>query len=256
MTAGATLEEVLALRHGGCPRAHHARAAALAKSVGLSEHHLALRPRLLSGGQRQRVGIARAMAAEPALIVCDEPVSALDVSIQAHTINLLRDLQRDRGISYLFISHDLDVVHHIADRVLVLYRGHEVESGSKQQVFGSPRHPYTRLLLTASRGAPASGLPVPAPRQDPPRHSNDAQSGCAFAPQCRYATLLCETVAPGIVGIAPGHRVACHHAANLEPFHVPTGGLPAWQGAGALADWRPDTIQPVEAPYRTRGGSS
>ena len=206
MTVGATLREMLAL--AGSSRATERRGVVLdlVEQVGLSATHLDLRPGQLSGGQRQRVGIARALASRPVLIACDEPVSALDVSVQAQIVNLLRDLQRDRGISYLFISHDLHVVRHMADQVLVLYRGHVVESAPKAAIFKEPRHPYTRLLFAA---AGRHGRREIGSIARMVAGASAALTGCVFAPLCPDAASVCAA-APTMRAVAEGHDVACH----------------------------------------------
>ena len=158
MTVGQILEEPLIVHRLGDAAFRRERVDALLAMVGLAGYHARRYPHEFSGGQRQRIGIARALAVEPALIVCDEPVSALDVSIQAQVVNLLRDLQRQLGLSYLFIAHDLAVVKHVADRVAVMYLGQIVEIGPKHALFGDPRHPYTRTLLAA--------IPRPDPHRD------------------------------------------------------------------------------------------
>jgi oligopeptide transport system ATP-binding protein len=200
------------LRLAGVGRAERAaRAVELLQQVGLAPEHAARFPHQFSGGQRQRIGIARALALDPALVVCDEPVSALDVSVQAQVVNLLRDLQRARGLSYLFVSHDLRVVRHVSDRVAVMYLGRIVESGPTRALYAAPLHPYTRALLEAAPvarpGARAPSAPlggeIPSPL-DPP-------SGCAFHPRCPIAVARCREERPMLKG--DGERaVACHCA--------------------------------------------
>jgi peptide/nickel transport system ATP-binding protein/oligopeptide transport system ATP-binding protein len=187
--------------------------AALLAAVGLSPTLMDRLPRQFSGGQRQRIGIARAIAAGPSLIVADEPVSALDVSVQAQIVNLLQDLQERNGFSYLFIAHDLAVVRHIADRVMVMYLGRVVETGPKERVYAAPHHPYTQALLSA----------VPEPDPDAPRRrivlSGDVPSpmavppGCAFSSRCPIAQEICRRSRPPLAPVGTGHAVACHFAA-------------------------------------------
>jgi oligopeptide/dipeptide ABC transporter ATP-binding protein len=188
----------------------------LLEAVGLRAQHMNRYPYAFSGGQRQRIGVARALALRPRLIVCDEPVSALDVSIQAQTLNLLEDLQKEFGLTYLFIAHDLSVVEHISDRVAVMYLGNIVELAAAEDLYANPMHPYTEALLSA------------VPRTDPDHVSArivlpgdvpspvDPPSGCKFHPRCRYASDICSHQVPVWRELSADHWVACHLADELD----------------------------------------
>ena len=186
-----------------------ARVEALMAAVGLRLDQVDRYPHELSGGQRQRAVIARALATRPKLLVCDEPVSALDVSIQAQVVNMLRDLQEDNGIAMVFISHDLKVVRNIADRVAVMYLGRIVEEASSDVIFAEPRHPYTQALVSS---VPVPGKPLTGRmilQGEPPNPAN-RPSGCAFHPRCPLATELCRTTVPELRRIGAGRTAACH----------------------------------------------
>ncbi|MFN9350957.1 MAG: ABC transporter ATP-binding protein [Gemmatimonadota bacterium] len=211
LTVGALVGEGLVVHGLARGAALRERVAALLAEVGLESAHAERFPHEFSGGQRQRIGIARALAVDPAFVVCDEPVSALDVSVQAQVLNLLRDLQRARGLAYLFISHDLAVVRHVADRVAVLYAGRLVEVAPALRLFAAPRHPYTTALLSAvppaAPGAPSRRLPLASHESAPPR------AGCVLEPRCPHPArdARCRTAPPPLLPAADGHLVACHH---------------------------------------------
>jgi len=217
---GDLLEEPLALYRIGDRAERRARVRELMAQVGLHADVATRLPHEFSGGQRQRIAIARALALEPSLIVCDEPVSALDVSLQAQILNLLSDLQRSQGMAYLFISHDLSVVQHLADRIAVMYLGQIIEIASRAALWRHPAHPYTQALIAA------------VPRMDPGRRRNVAArllpgdlpnpyeppAGCRFHTRCPFAMPSCREHAPALTKLAPDHAVACHlHADGSAP---------------------------------------
>ncbi len=209
----------LDLAHG---KALEERVAEMLRLVGLRPEYMRRYPHAFSGGQRQRIGLARALAPNPKFLICDEPVSALDVSVQAQILNLLQELQEQMGLTYLFVAHDLSVVAHISDRVAVMYVGKMVEKASTYELFTAPRHPYTEALMSA------------IPRPDPtPREkrilltgevANPANppSGCYFHPRCRYVQDICRVEEPSFDEITPGHFVKCHRAAELTLSGVAT----------------------------------
>ena len=210
MSVGRIVGEGLAIhRIGGRGEDRQERVNALLRQVGLSEDDDEKFPHQFSGGQRQRISIARALATDPELIVCDEPVSALDVSVQAQIINLLKDLQRERGLSYLFISHDLNVVRYIADRVCVMYLGEIVESAPTDELFAHPVHPYTKGLLDAiPRFGAARPVSERAGLRGEVADPSNMPSGCRFHPRCPHVTPECSVVVPQLTEISPGHSVA------------------------------------------------
>ncbi len=212
MTVLDTLAEPLRTHRLAEGKALEKRVRELMERVGLAPEYLRRYPHEFSGGQRQRIGIARALALEPKLVVADEPVSALDMSIRAQIINLLEDLQRDLGVAYLFIAHDLAIVRHISDRVAVMYLGRVVEEAPSAELFARPHHPYTQALLSA--------VPTTDPIQEkkrrrlmlagePPSPLNPP-AGCAFHPRCAHAFDRCKAERPSLDERRPGHRVACH----------------------------------------------
>ena len=220
MTVGDTLDEPLRIHGYGAGPKRRERVAELLSLVGLTPEHARRYPHEFAGGQRQRVGIARALALEPALVVCDEPVSALDVSVQAQVVNLLSDLQARLGLSYLFIAHDLAVVKHVATRVAVMYLGRIVETAARDELFARPLHPYTRALLSAiPRPDPAQKLARQVPGGDVPSPLNPP-TGCHFHTRCPFVTERCRTEVPALRTVAPEHLSACHYAEELPAFEM------------------------------------
>ena len=215
-TVGTLLEEPLAINGAHSRHARREAGLAMLAKVGLRPEHYRRYPHMFSGGQRQRIAVARALMLHPRLVVADEPVSALDVSIQAQVLNLLMDLQQEMGIAYLFISHNLQVVRHIADDVLVMYLGRTVEYAPKDDVFSRPAHPYTRALLASTPSLAAGRRRVrvaltgelPSPLAPP--------SGCAFHKRCPHAVARCTIEVP-LLSTFRGVRVACHRVAELNP---------------------------------------
>jgi oligopeptide/dipeptide ABC transporter ATP-binding protein len=211
------------LRLHGTPRNDvEGRVGELLRLVGLSPEHLNRFPHEFSGGQRQRIGVARALALEPRLIVLDEPVSALDVSVQAQIINLLDDLQEEFKLTYLFVAHDLSVVRHVSDRIAVMYLGKLMEVSPAEELYTKPIHPYTSALLAA--------IPIPDPEEnrrrerivvsgEPPNPINPP-SGCVFHPRCPRATQICREVEPPLARYPNGHLAACHHPMNVTPEEI------------------------------------
>ncbi|QKK01181.1 MAG: ATP-binding cassette domain-containing protein [Pseudomonadota bacterium] len=227
MTIGVIIAEPLRTFYPSMSRLQvRERVTGIMKLVGLRSDQINRYPHEFSGGQCQRVGIARALVVNPRLVVCDEPVSALDVSIQAQIVNLLKDLQKKLQLSLIFIAHDLSIVRHVSDRVLVMYMGKVMELADREQIYHEPRHPYTRALIESvpipdpvaerarARRALAGDIPSPL---DPP-------SGCVFRTRCPYATQRCSDEVPELETLEGGHRVACHHHRELPPPNLPGTG--------------------------------
>jgi peptide/nickel transport system ATP-binding protein len=216
MTVYDIIAEPLRINKVGAGSSIDERVKYLASVVGLDISHLKRYPHAFSGGQRQRIGIARALSTNPKLIVADEPVSALDVSVQAQVINLLEELQKKFGLTYIFVAHDLSVIEHISDRVAVMYVGKIVETAATDQVFSEPRHPYTEALMSA--------VPKPDPRTKMRRIILEGEvpnpahppEGCHFHPRCPYAIEICSQEAPDFKEVVSRHFVSCHRAAEIS----------------------------------------
>lgn len=210
-----TVKEIVGegLKQQGIPAAEmEAKVEELLRIVGLNKDHMSRFPHEFSGGQRQRIGIARALSVDPEFIICDEPISALDVSIQAQVINMLKELQEEKGLTYLFIAHDLSVVKYISDRVVVMYLGTIVETAETEELYGNPQHPYTKALLSAIPEADPdkakANVRIPIKGEIP--SPINPKNACRFAERCQYATERCFNEMPALREVAPGHKVACH----------------------------------------------
>ena len=222
MPVGEIIGEPLRIHRRGSREEIQERVKALMGMVGLNVQYLRRYPHSFSGGQRQRIGIARALALNPELVVCDEPVSALDVSVQAQVLNLLKDLQTELGLTYLFISHNLAVVDYVAERIAVMYAGRIVELASKRQLFERPRHPYTETLLAAVlRPDPRLRGATLGAARDGTGPPTGGIRGCAYALRCPYVIDRCRVETPDIRAVAPDHLARCHRAEELQLTPLP-----------------------------------
>ncbi|MDA3902199.1 MAG: ATP-binding cassette domain-containing protein [Desulfuromusa sp.] len=217
MTVGSILSEPLLIHRLAPVKQIRDRVIELLEKVGLTAEHEQRYPHEFSGGQRQRVGIARALAVEPQLIIADEPVSALDLSVQAQILNLLQGFQKEHDLSYLFIAHDLAVIEHVSDRIAVMYLGKIVELTSAEELYKNPRHPYTEALLNAVP-TPDPSHPRPAALTGEIPSPINPPSGCYFHPRCPYADEICRQEEPHLCEIGNEHLVACHHAEQVGRY--------------------------------------
>lgn len=222
LNIGAILSEPLSIHRLVPSRRISDRVAELLEKVGLQADHAGRYPHEFSGGQRQRIGIARALAVEPQVIIADEPVSALDLSVQAQILNLLQSLRAEQDLSYLFIAHDLAVIEHVSDRIAVMYLGRIVEQCSAAELYRNPRHPYTEALLNAVP-RPDPGSPRPAALSGEIPSPINPPSGCAFHPRCPYAQQRCRSERPELQPVGAEHLAACHFSEQVGRFLLMTG---------------------------------
>jgi oligopeptide/dipeptide ABC transporter ATP-binding protein len=253
---GTIISDPMKIHKLGDAKERKARTEELLETVGLSPEHYNRFPHEFSGGQRQRIGIARALALKPKLIVADEPVSALDVSIQSQMLNLLEDLQNEFQLTYIFIAHDLGVVRHVSDRIAVMYLGKLVELSPAEELYVRPIMPYTEALLSA--------VPIPDPdlaaarrrivlEGDVPSPINPP-SGCRFHPRCRYATQVCKEVEPPLVDYGSGHLAACHHPLNVDAAALQSAHAAAESPRAADAEALPHDSSGQSHPVSAEGG--
>ena len=253
---GSIIGDPLKIHKIGSPRERKVQVEQLLETVGLSPEHFNRFPHEFSGGQRQRIGIARALALRPKLVIADEPVSALDVSIQSQMLNLLEDLQNEFRLTYIFIAHDLGVVRHVSDRIAVMYLGKLVELSPAEELYQRPIMPYTEALLSA---VPVPDPDIAAKRErivlegDVPSPINPP-SGCRFHPRCRYATDVCRQVEPPLADYGNGHLAACHHPLNVDAATLATLRVAENTPAAADEDALPQDTSGESRPVSGEGG--